>query len=153
MNREAKGGPRTRYQGSSIEQACAKSEGFMFQTGSSMVQVKFQADVSGLVMQALSSRAEEDVDSPSGMLTAPWKLRSLMAVLNLTTTAHWQERCRVLTDTLPVELSSHTIRYLIRVRRATARLRESRLKYTQVKEKEVEVGDTHPSQRERRRGR
>ena len=54
--------------------------------GSSMVQVKFQADVSGLVMQALSSRAEEDVDSPSGMLTAPWKLRSLMAVLNLTTT-------------------------------------------------------------------
>ena len=80
MNREAKGGPRTRYQGSSIEQACAKSEGFMFQTGSSMVQVKFQADVSGLVMQALSSRAEEDVDSPSGMLTAPWKLRSLMAV-------------------------------------------------------------------------
>ena len=88
MNREAKGGPRTRYQGSSIEQACAKSEGFMFQTGSSMVQVKFQADVSGLVMQALSSRAEEDVDSPSGMLTAPWKLRSLMAVSrsNLTTT-------------------------------------------------------------------
>ena len=43
-----------------------------------MVQVKFQVDVSGLVMQALSSRAEEDVDSPSGMLTAPWKLRSLM---------------------------------------------------------------------------
>ena len=118
-----------------------------------MVQVKFQADVSGLVMQALSSRAEEDVDSPSGMLTAPWKLRSLMAVLNLTTTAHCQERCRVLTDTLPVELSSHTIRYLIRVRRATARLRESRLKYTQVKVKVVEVGDTHPSQRERRRGR
>ena len=67
-----------------------------------MVQVKFQADVSGLVMQALSSRAEEDVDSPSGMLTAPWKLRSLMAVLNLTTTAHCQERCRVLTGTLPV---------------------------------------------------
>lgn len=110
-------------------------------------------DISGLVMQALSGRAEEDVDSPSGMLTAPWKLRSLMAVLNLTTTAHCQERCRVLTDTLPVELSSHIIRYLIRVRRATARLRESRLKYTQVKEKEVEVGDTHPSQRERRRGR
>ena len=69
--------------------------------GSSMVQVKFQADVSGLVMQALSSRAEEDVDSPSGMLAAPWKLRSLMAVLNLTTTAHCQERCRVLTGTLP----------------------------------------------------
>ena len=111
-----------------------------------MVQVKFQADVSGLVMQALSSRAEEDVDSPSGVLTAPWKLRSLMAVLNLTTTAHCQERCRVLTDTLPVGSSSHTILYQIGVRRATARLRESRLKYTQVK---VEV---HPSQRERSRG-
>ena len=37
-------------------------------------------DVSGLVMQALSSGAEEEEDSPSGVLTAPWKLRSLMAV-------------------------------------------------------------------------
>ena len=39
--------------------------------GSSMVQAKFQADISGLVMQALSSRAEEDVDSlPASLETA-----------------------------------------------------------------------------------
>ena len=39
--------------------------------GSSMVQVKFQADVSGLVMQALSSRAEEDEDGlPASLETA-----------------------------------------------------------------------------------
>ena len=65
-----------------------------------MVQVKLQLDVAGLVVQAL--RVEQK--RMKTVLQPVWKLRSLMAVLNLTTTAHCQERCRVLTDTLPVEL-------------------------------------------------
>ena len=95
MNREAKGGPRTRYQGSSIEQACAKSEGFMFQTGSSMVQVKFQADVSGLVMQALSSRAEEDVDSAEYMKSKPPNSEYKILYLRHRWSATWSTGARI----------------------------------------------------------
>ena len=65
MNREAK-------DKSKVVQYSQRVRVLMFcPKGSSMVQAKFQADIAGLVMQALSSRAEEDEDSlPASLETA-----------------------------------------------------------------------------------